>query len=101
MFQLNFSSEKMSQLDVFPNENSTDGSEISNKVHWIVEFQATVANLTMSLCVAAIVSSIMTYMIALSMKDDQSSIVTLKNVAIFDSLHSIDIIQRLSEPLKC
>ena len=86
-------------------ENVTNSTELIfsrlEELEWVIEFKEIIELLPIPLCTTAVVSSLITYSIALNMESDQASVVTLKYVAIFVSVRSLDMIQTHAEPLNC
>ena len=73
-------------------------SAISTQIedlHWLVEYEAIVEVVPIPLCLLAILSSLISYITACNMKSEQASMGTLKYMAVFDLLHSLDMIQSI------
>ena len=67
-------------------------SKGTEDLHWLLQYESIIEVIPIPLSVAAVVSSLLAYLIALNMKSDQSSVTTLKYMALFDGFHNASII---------
>ena len=70
-------------------------------LHWLVQYEAIIKVLPYPLCGIAVVSNLIAFVIAANLKSDQASVTTLKYMAVFDALHSVDMIQNIAVQTKC
>ena len=88
----------------FPFENPTVMTALSAQikdVNWLLKYETVIKALPIPLCILAIISSIIAYVIASNLKSDQASVTVLKYMAALDAIHALDMMQSILLQISC